>query len=113
MLERFFGGPPAAVITRLIVISIIVGVILSAIGVSPFEIIDSLRRLADRIYNMGFEAVEWVFAYFWLGAIIVFPVWAIARLWALFAREDGRRPGAGNKSESDRMADTPPPGTGS
>jgi hypothetical protein len=90
MSERFFGGQPAAVITRLIVISIVVGVILTAIGISPFEIVDSVERLALRIYNMGFGAVEWLFRYFWLGAIIVFPVWLVSRLWSMFAREDAR-----------------------
>lgn len=102
MLERFFGGPPAAVITRLIVISIVVGVILTAIGISPFEIVDSVRRLLDRIYNMGFEAIGWVFRYFWLGAIVVFPVWAVSRLWSMFAREDDR-----GASDNARATDAP------
>ena len=104
MIERFFGGPPAAVITRLIVISIVVGVILTAIGLSPFELVDSVRRLAERIYNMGFGAVEWVFRYFWLGAVIVFPLWALGRLWSLYAGEDRSR----TAREERRMADTPP-----
>ena len=61
----------------------VLGVILSALGVSPFDIVDSLRRLALRIYNMGFDAVVWGFRYLVLGAVIVVPVWLVMRLFRL------------------------------
>lgn len=79
-MERFFGGNPGIVLIRLAVISLIVGIVLSALGLSPYDIINSLRTLAERIYEMGFDAIEWVFRYFLLGAVIVFPVWFISRL---------------------------------
>ncbi len=79
-MERFFGGNPALVLLRLAILSLIVGVVLAALGFSPFEILDSLRRLAERIYDMGFAAVEKAFRYFLLGAVIVFPVWLVMRL---------------------------------
>ena len=43
-VQRFFGGPPLAVIGRLILLSILVGVILAAIGLDPWNIIDPARR---------------------------------------------------------------------
>ena len=79
-MERFFGGNPALVLTRLVILSLIVGVVLAALGFSPFEIIESLQRLVERIYDMGFAAIEKAFRYFLLGAVIVFPVWFIIRL---------------------------------
>ncbi|HEX2448024.1 MAG TPA: DUF6460 domain-containing protein [Methyloceanibacter sp.] len=79
-MERFFGGNPALVLLRLAILSLIVGVVLAALGFSPFEIIDSLKRLAERIYDMGFAAVEKAFRYFLLGAVIVFPVWLVVRV---------------------------------
>ena len=85
-MERFFGGNPALVLLRLAILSLIVGVVLAALGFSPFEILDSLRRLAERIYDMGFAAVEKAFRYFLLGAVIVFPVWFIARLLKMLGR---------------------------
>jgi hypothetical protein len=83
-MERFFGGNPALVLTRLVILSLIVGVVLAALGFSPFEIIESLQRLVERIYDMGFAAIEKAFRYFLLGAVIVFPVWLVMRLlkWA-------------------------------
>ena len=79
-MERFFGGNPALVLVRLAILSLIVGVVLAALGFSPFEIIDSIRRLVERIYDMGFAAVEKAFRYFLLGAVIVFPVWLVVRV---------------------------------
>ena len=78
-VSRFLGGPPAMVLVRLILLSILVGVILSALGFDPWNIIPSLQRLALGIWNMGFDAVVWVWRYFLLGAIIVVPIWLIMR----------------------------------
>jgi Family of unknown function (DUF6460) len=78
-VSRFFGGPAAMVLMRLILLSILVGVILSALGFDPWNIIPSLQRLVQGIWNMGFDAVLWVWRYFLLGAIIVVPIWLIMR----------------------------------
>jgi hypothetical protein len=88
-MERFFGGNPALILLRLAILSLIVGVVLAALGFSPFEIIDSLRRLVERIYDMGFAAVEKAFRYFLLGAVIVFPVWLVARVLKSLGRSSG------------------------
>ena len=79
-VQRFFGGPPLAVIGRLILLSILVGVILAAIGLDPWNIIESVRQLIERIWNMGFDAVRWLWRYFLLGAVIVLPIWLLVRL---------------------------------
>ncbi|HML14705.1 MAG TPA: DUF6460 domain-containing protein [Xanthobacteraceae bacterium] len=79
-VRRFFGGPPLAVISRLILLSILVGVILTAIGLDPWNIIDSVRRLIEHVWNMGFDAVRWLWRYFLLGAVIVVPIWLLVRL---------------------------------
>lgn len=79
-LSRFFGGSPGRVVVQLAVMSFVLGVILSALGVSPFDIFAGLRRLAMRVYNMGFDAVGWGFRYLLLGAVVVVPVWFVMRL---------------------------------
>ena len=89
-VTRFFGGSPAGVLLRLVVISFVVGIVLNALGVSPFDIINGLRELAWRIYMLGFDSIEWIVRYFLLGAVIVFPIWLIVRLLKV-----GRRGGAG------------------
>jgi len=79
-VQRFFGGPPLAVVGRLILLSILVGVILAAIGLDPWNIIESVRQLIMRVWNMGFDAVRWLWRYFLLGAVIVVPIWLLVRL---------------------------------
>ena len=88
-VTRLFGGSPGRVLVQLVVVSFVVGIILSALGVSPYDIVNGLRRLAERIYNMGFGTLEWVFRYFLLGAVIVFPIWLISRLFKLGRRTGG------------------------
>jgi Family of unknown function (DUF6460) len=79
-VERFLGGPPLAVIGRLVLLSILVGVILAAIGLDPWNIIESVRSLIMHIWNLGWEAVRRVWRYFLLGAVIVVPIWFLVRL---------------------------------
>jgi Family of unknown function (DUF6460) len=79
-VNRFFGGSPLAVLGKLILLSILIGVVLSAIGLDQWNIVASLRRLIVNVWNMGFDAVRWVWQYFLLGAVIVIPVWLILRL---------------------------------
>jgi Domain of unknown function (DUF6460) len=86
-MERFFGGNPALVLLRLVILSLIVGVVLAALGFSPYDLLQNIRELAQRIYDMGFTAVEKAFRYFLLGAVIVFPVWVVMRLLKMFGRE--------------------------
>ena len=77
---RIFGGSPLAVLARLVLVSILVGVILSALGLDPFDIVHSITRLIRNIWNMGWDAVQWLWRYFLLGAVIVIPIWLIMRL---------------------------------
>jgi hypothetical protein len=79
-ISRFFGGPPLAVAVRLVLLSILVGVILSALGLDPLHILRSIQNLLRGIWDMGFEAVVWVWRYFLLGAVLVIPIWLIVRL---------------------------------
>jgi uncharacterized protein DUF6460 len=80
LVTRFFGGPPLSVVFRLILLSILVGVILKVLGLDPFNILRSIEDLLRAIWEMGFDAVVWLWRYFLLGAVIVIPIWLIVRL---------------------------------
>ena len=80
IVQRFFGGPPLTVIVRLILLSILVGVVLAALGFDPTNILPSIERFVLHIWNMGWDAVTWAWRYFLLGAILVVPIWFIVRL---------------------------------
>ena len=79
-VNRFFGGEPLSVFFRLVLLSILIGVVLSALGLDPLNIFSSLQRLLRDVWNMGFDAVRWLWQYFLLGAVIVIPIWLILRL---------------------------------
>jgi hypothetical protein len=79
-VTRFFGGPPLSVIFRLVLPSILIGVILEVLGLDPWNVIESLRSLLLRIWDMGFDAVRWLWRYLLLGAALVVPIWLIMRL---------------------------------
>jgi hypothetical protein len=79
-ISRFLGGSPLTVAFRLILLSILVGVVLAAIGFDPWNIVNSIRLLFQRLWNLGFDAVNWLWRYFLLGAVIVFPVWLLMRM---------------------------------
>lgn len=79
-LTRFFGGSPLWVLVRLVILSVVVGVIMAALGLDPMNIFESLRRLVHSLFSFGFEAVERLWRYFLLGAVIVVPLWLILRV---------------------------------
>ena len=79
-LSRFFGGSPLGVLGRLILLSILIGFVLHAFGLNPYNIVASVRHLIESIWDLGFDAVNWLWRYFLLGAVIVIPVWLIMRL---------------------------------
>ena len=79
-MTKVFGGTPLAVLARLVLVSILVGVVLAALGLDPFDIVRSVERLIRHIWNMGFDALRWLWRYFLLGAVIVIPIWIIMRI---------------------------------
>jgi uncharacterized protein DUF6460 len=80
VVTRFVGGSPLMVLVRLVLLSILVGVILNVLGFDPWNILPSIQRFVLGIWDMGFDAVRWIWRIFLLGAIIVIPIWLIVRL---------------------------------
>jgi Family of unknown function (DUF6460) len=81
-LSRFLGGSPLAVAFRLILLSVLVGVVLSAVGFDPLNILNSIRLLFQRLWDLGFDLFNWLWRYFLLGAVIVIPLWFLSRVLA-------------------------------
>src|SRR4026208_1215311 len=78
--NTFLGGSVLGVIVRLLVLSLVVGVILSVLGITPENIFDRINVMLRRIYDLGFGAIESVLGYVILGAMVVVPIWFISRL---------------------------------
>ena len=78
--NRFLGDSPLRIAVKLLVISFLVGVVLSTFGWSPYDIIGQLRDFVLDIWHMGFSSIERVGNYILLGAAIVIPAFIILRL---------------------------------
>lgn len=77
---RFLGDSPLRVFVKLLVVSFLVGVVMSAFGWSPFDILEQIQDLIFDIWNMGFAAIERFARYILLGAAVVVPAFIILRL---------------------------------
>jgi hypothetical protein len=79
-VNQFLGDTPGRVLIRLLALSFVVGLVLSAINLDPLQIFSWMQRVVQRIYNMGFDVIREAFEYLFLGALIVVPVFLIMRL---------------------------------
>ena len=78
--EAFFGGNPLGVVIRLALISIVVGIVMSALDITPQNLIWRLQLLLRRLSDLGFGVFERVGGYLVLGAAVVVPIWLVARV---------------------------------
>jgi len=62
---------------KLVILSLVVGMMLKFFNVDPENLLSSLARLFERIIEMGASVVEWGFDYIILGAAVVIPIWLI------------------------------------
>jgi len=78
-LARFMGGRPGAVIFKLVILSIIVGALLHLAGLSPVSLLRGVEAMVRRVIGSGWEAVSNLAEFALYGAMVVVPVWLIAR----------------------------------
>jgi hypothetical protein len=78
--NTIFGGNPLGVILRLALISIAVGIVMKALGIDLSNFFQRINELLSNLYDLGFGAIEWVLEYMLLGALVVIPIWLIARM---------------------------------
>jgi hypothetical protein len=79
-VTHFLGGSPLAVAFRLFVLSFLVGVLLMWLDIRPEDVVFGVERFFQRIWSLGFDAVRQAADYIVAGALIVVPIWFIARL---------------------------------
>lgn len=79
-LARFLGDTPLRVVIKLLVISFLVGIVMSAFGWSPLDVLHGIRDFILDIWHMGFRAIDRFLSYLLLGAAVVVPVFIILRL---------------------------------
>lgn len=83
LVHRFFGGSPVAALIKLAFVSLVVGALLMWLDIEPVTLLRGFQRFALRIWAMGFDAVREIGRYLVAGALIVVPIWFVARLFSL------------------------------
>ncbi|WP_163883604.1 DUF6460 domain-containing protein [Rhizobium laguerreae] len=80
--NRFLGDSIGRTLIKLIVVSLIVGFVMTVFGLTPWAIIDGIRDFIQEIWYRGFSALGRVGDYLILGATIVIPLFIILRLFS-------------------------------
>ncbi len=79
-VNRFLGDTPMRTFIKLLVLSLILGFVMSTLGWSPLDVIDGFIRAIRNLWEMGFEALGRFGEYIVLGAVIVVPLFLLLRL---------------------------------
>ena len=79
-LTRFLGDSPLRILLKLIVVSFLVGLVMSAFGWSPLDVVYGIRDFFVDLWHMGFHALDRFVGYILLGAAIVVPAFLVIRL---------------------------------
>ena len=79
-LHRFLGGSPLAVLVKLLVVSLLVGVLLMWLNIRPLDVFRILSDLANRLWALGLDGVREFGTYIVAGGAIVVPLWLLSRV---------------------------------
>jgi hypothetical protein len=72
-------------VVKIVVWSLVVGLTLALLNVSPREMLASIGGTAQDIFGVFVDLFQWALEYILLGAVVVLPIWAV--IWAYrFAR---------------------------
>lgn len=80
-MQTIFGGPILPTLLKLVVASVVVGILLAFFGIQPIDLWRDFLDTIARIWQMGFSAIDWSVRYVLLGAVVVVPIWIFVRLW--------------------------------
>jgi hypothetical protein len=85
-VERVLGGSPLGVLIRLVITSLVVGIILRASGVDAADLVRWIEARIQDLSNLGLGTLEQIAQIILLGAVVVVPVWLILRVIRIMSR---------------------------
>jgi hypothetical protein len=80
MLQRFLGDSLWRVAAKLLIASLLLGIVLATLGLSPRNIYSRLLNWVDQFFSLSFDTLLRFADYIVLGAAIVVPVFIVMRL---------------------------------
>jgi hypothetical protein len=82
-VNNFLGDSVWRVILKLLVASLLLGIVLATLGLSPRDLYRRAFELVESVWNLGFDAILRFADYIVLGAAIVVPVFIVLRLFKM------------------------------
>ena len=79
-IERLMGGRPGAVILRLVLISLLVGFVMSVFGFNASDLVRGAIFAVRDAFRDGAGLFRQLGSYILAGAAIVVPLWLLLRL---------------------------------
>ncbi|MCB8822736.1 DUF6460 domain-containing protein [Microvirga rosea] len=79
-VNRFLGGSPGSVLVKLIFLSLLVGAFMAFLDITPFGLIEGIYHWLRSLLGLSMDTVMEIGRWILYGAIIVVPLWVIARL---------------------------------
>jgi Family of unknown function (DUF6460) len=79
-VNNFLGDSLGRVVVKLLVASLLLGIVLATLGLAPLDVYERAFQLVQSIWNMGFGAIRRFGDYILLGAVIVVPIFIVMRL---------------------------------
>ncbi len=67
----------AATITKLLVLSLIVGLALNLFNLDPLSLLANFGSTVEAIFNTAVSAITWAIPHMLLGAAVVVPIWVL------------------------------------
>ncbi len=85
-VSNFLGDTPLRTVVKLVVLSVVVGIIMAALNFTPLDVWYMARDFVRWVYEVGYEAFGRIGVYFVYGAMVVVPVFILMRLLAVGKR---------------------------
>jgi len=71
---------------RLFFYSLIIGLVLSALNISPESMLGAIGGTVENIFQVAVNAVEWAVPFVLIGAVVVVPIWLVMAAWRFIRR---------------------------
>jgi hypothetical protein len=79
-VERLMGGRPLSVIIRLVLLSLLVGFVMSVFGFNAADLVRGAIEMIEDALRDGGGVIRQIGAYILAGAAVVVPIWLFLRL---------------------------------
>ena len=79
-LNRMLGDTPGRTLVKLVIISVVVGFVMTMLGLSPWDLVRWIEHGVRDLWRSGFAEIGRVGDYLLVGAMIVVPIFILLRI---------------------------------